>query len=160
MSNARQEAIKAIAGAKHKLNYVDFKTTHVKDLFGVNVFNAAGTAFLGATGYVIRKSSLLAALVSLGVLPTASPAGGTPVDGLRQSAVRGGGSATRALAGAQAGNPGRVPGQRVSPGAELNGQGPEALEAADRPRRQLAGTGGAAWPGARSRITDAAPRYG
>src|SRR5436190_17439460 len=39
MSNVRQEAIRAIAGAKHNLNRVDFKTTHVKDLFGVNVFN-------------------------------------------------------------------------------------------------------------------------
>jgi glutamine synthetase len=39
MSNARQEAIRAIAGAKHVLNRVDFKKTHVKDLFGVNVFN-------------------------------------------------------------------------------------------------------------------------
>src|SRR5436309_15324079 len=39
MSNVRQEAIRAIAGAKHKLNRVDFKKTHVKDLFGVNVFN-------------------------------------------------------------------------------------------------------------------------
>src|SRR5436309_2645464 len=39
MSNVRQQAIRAIAGAKHNLNRVDFKTTHVKDLFGVNVFN-------------------------------------------------------------------------------------------------------------------------
>jgi glutamine synthetase len=39
MSNARQEAIQAIAGAKHALNRVDFKKTHVKDLFGTNVFN-------------------------------------------------------------------------------------------------------------------------
>src|SRR4051812_18917594 len=39
MSNARQEAIRAIAGNKHKLNLVDFKTTHIKDLFGVNVFS-------------------------------------------------------------------------------------------------------------------------
>jgi glutamine synthetase len=35
----RQEAIRAIAGAKHQLNRVDFRKTHVKDLFGVNVFN-------------------------------------------------------------------------------------------------------------------------
>jgi glutamine synthetase len=35
----RQEAIKAIAEAKHRLNRVDFKTTHVKDLYGINVFN-------------------------------------------------------------------------------------------------------------------------
>ncbi|MBV8782483.1 MAG: glutamine synthetase III, partial [Phycisphaerae bacterium] len=39
MSNARFEAIKAIATTKHKLNYVDFKSTHVKDMFGANVFN-------------------------------------------------------------------------------------------------------------------------
>ena len=39
MSTARQEAVKAIAETKHKLDYVDFKTAHVKDLFGVNVFN-------------------------------------------------------------------------------------------------------------------------
>ena len=39
MSTVRQEAIRAIACAKHKLNRVDFKKTHVKDLFGVNVFN-------------------------------------------------------------------------------------------------------------------------
>jgi glutamine synthetase len=39
MSTARQEAIKSIVSAKHQLNRVDFKTTHIKDLFGVNVFN-------------------------------------------------------------------------------------------------------------------------
>src|SRR5215207_10537366 len=39
MSNVRHEAIRAIACAKHNLNRVDFKKTHVKDLFGVNVFN-------------------------------------------------------------------------------------------------------------------------
>jgi glutamine synthetase len=38
-ANVRQEAIHAIACAKHQLNRVDFKTIHVKDLFGVNVFN-------------------------------------------------------------------------------------------------------------------------
>src|SRR5437660_816104 len=38
-SNLRQEAIKAIAGTKHKLDRIDFKKTHVKDLFGVNVFS-------------------------------------------------------------------------------------------------------------------------
>src|SRR5947207_11838192 len=38
-ANVRQEAIKHIACAKHQLNRVDFKKTHVKDLFGVNVFN-------------------------------------------------------------------------------------------------------------------------
>src|SRR5688572_5193376 len=39
MSTVRQEAIRTIACAKHVLNRVDFKKTHVKDLFGVNVFN-------------------------------------------------------------------------------------------------------------------------
>jgi glutamine synthetase type III len=39
MSTVRQEAIKSIASAKHQLNRVDFKKTHVKDLFGTNVFN-------------------------------------------------------------------------------------------------------------------------
>src|SRR5947208_12959499 len=38
-ANVRQEAIKQIACAKHQLNRVDFKKTHVKDLFGCNVFN-------------------------------------------------------------------------------------------------------------------------
>src|SRR5215208_1073572 len=39
MSNLRQEAIRAIATCKHQLNRVDFKTVHVKDLYGTNVFN-------------------------------------------------------------------------------------------------------------------------
>jgi glutamine synthetase len=39
MSTVRQEAIRSIACAQHKLNRVDFKKTHIKDLFGVNVFN-------------------------------------------------------------------------------------------------------------------------
>src|SRR5690348_10342950 len=39
MANPRQEAIKAIATTKHKLNHVDFRSTHAVDLFGVNVFN-------------------------------------------------------------------------------------------------------------------------
>ena len=39
MSTVRQEAIKAIACANHQLNRVDFKTNHVKDMFGNNVFN-------------------------------------------------------------------------------------------------------------------------
>src|SRR4051795_7409961 len=39
MSTVRQEAVRTIATAKHKLNRVDFKTTHIKDLFGVNVFS-------------------------------------------------------------------------------------------------------------------------
>src|SRR6476660_5069235 len=38
-SNVRQDAIKSIATAKHQLDRVDFKTTHIKDLFGINVFN-------------------------------------------------------------------------------------------------------------------------
>ena len=37
--NLRYQAIAAIAGAKHNLNRVDFKKTHIKDLFGSNVFN-------------------------------------------------------------------------------------------------------------------------
>jgi len=41
MPNARQKAIHAIATTKHKLNYVDFKKVHFKDLFGINVFNEA-----------------------------------------------------------------------------------------------------------------------
>ncbi|HZZ42008.1 MAG TPA: glutamine synthetase III [Tepidisphaeraceae bacterium] len=39
MSNIRQAAIRAIAGAKHQLNHVDFKTTHIKDLYGSSVFS-------------------------------------------------------------------------------------------------------------------------
>ncbi|MDB5174467.1 MAG: glnA 2, partial [Phycisphaerales bacterium] len=39
MSTLRQEAIKAIATTKHKLDRIDFKKVHVSDLFGVNVFN-------------------------------------------------------------------------------------------------------------------------
>jgi len=43
MSSAtnRQEAIQTIAGATYQLNQINFKETHVKDLFGVNVFNEA-----------------------------------------------------------------------------------------------------------------------
>ena len=37
--NPRFEAIKAITGARHQLNRVNFKETHIKDLFGCNVFN-------------------------------------------------------------------------------------------------------------------------
>jgi glutamine synthetase len=40
-SNPRYTAIQAVATTKHKLNYVDFKKVHIKDLFGVNVFNEA-----------------------------------------------------------------------------------------------------------------------
>ncbi|MBC7783279.1 MAG: glutamine synthetase III [Burkholderiales bacterium] len=39
MANARQAAVAAIVATKHKLNWIDFKTTHVKDLFGINVFS-------------------------------------------------------------------------------------------------------------------------
>ena len=39
MLTPRQDAIKSIAAARHKLDRVDFKTTHIKDLFGTNVFN-------------------------------------------------------------------------------------------------------------------------
>jgi glutamine synthetase len=39
MSNPRHDAVTAVATAKHQLNRVDFKTTHIKDLFGVNVFS-------------------------------------------------------------------------------------------------------------------------
>ncbi|MGH7214207.1 MAG: glutamine synthetase III [Tepidisphaeraceae bacterium] len=39
MSSVRQQAIQAIACAKHQLNRVDFRKTHVKDLYGVNVFS-------------------------------------------------------------------------------------------------------------------------
>ena len=39
MANPRHEAIKAIASTKHKLNRVDFRTTHASEIFGVNVFN-------------------------------------------------------------------------------------------------------------------------
>jgi glutamine synthetase len=38
---ARYEAIASIAKTKHKLDYVDFKKVHIKDLFGINVFNEA-----------------------------------------------------------------------------------------------------------------------
>ncbi len=37
--NFRSKAIQAIASAKHQLNRVNFKETHLKDLFGANVFN-------------------------------------------------------------------------------------------------------------------------
>src|SRR5436190_12280726 len=39
MGSNRFDAVKAIATSKHQLNRVDFKTTHIKDLFGANVFN-------------------------------------------------------------------------------------------------------------------------
>jgi glutamine synthetase len=39
--NGRQGLIQAIAGAAHKLNRVNFREIHVKDLFGENVFSEA-----------------------------------------------------------------------------------------------------------------------
>jgi glutamine synthetase len=39
--NPRYAALQAIATTRHKLNYVDFKKAHARDLFGVNVFNEA-----------------------------------------------------------------------------------------------------------------------
>ncbi len=38
-ANLRHRAIQAIAEAKHRLNRVNFKETHLKDLYGDNVFN-------------------------------------------------------------------------------------------------------------------------
>lgn len=38
-SNPRFEAISRIATAKHELGRIDFRTTHLKELFGANVFN-------------------------------------------------------------------------------------------------------------------------
>jgi glutamine synthetase len=40
-SNPRLAAVKAIASAQHKLNRVNFREVHVKDLFGENVFSEA-----------------------------------------------------------------------------------------------------------------------
>ncbi|HUB25930.1 MAG TPA: glutamine synthetase III [Tepidisphaeraceae bacterium] len=37
--NPRYIAIQSIASAQHKLDQYDFKTTHAKDIFGINVFN-------------------------------------------------------------------------------------------------------------------------
>jgi glutamine synthetase len=37
--NPRYAAIQSIATAQHKLDLYDFKTTHAKDIFGINVFN-------------------------------------------------------------------------------------------------------------------------
>src|SRR5262245_25312484 len=41
MSNPRHQAIRAVTTTEHKLNRVNFKEVHVKDLFGANVFNEA-----------------------------------------------------------------------------------------------------------------------
>ena len=38
MSNLRQAAVQTIATARHELGQIDFRTTHIKDLFGANVF--------------------------------------------------------------------------------------------------------------------------
>ena len=38
-TSTRQDAIQTIATANHELGRIDFRTTHIKDLFGVNVFN-------------------------------------------------------------------------------------------------------------------------
>ena len=38
-STARQDALKTISTAQHKLNHVDFTTTHIKNKFAENVFN-------------------------------------------------------------------------------------------------------------------------
>ncbi len=39
MANLRQQAIIAIANARYQLNRIDFRTTHLKELFGELVFN-------------------------------------------------------------------------------------------------------------------------
>src|SRR5713101_6577005 len=41
ITNSRQEAIRAIATTRHHLQRVNFKETHMKDLFGENVFSEA-----------------------------------------------------------------------------------------------------------------------
>ncbi|HEX4124620.1 MAG TPA: glutamine synthetase III [Tepidisphaeraceae bacterium] len=41
MSTVRSEAIKSISNAKHRLTHIDYKQTHLKDLFASNVFNEA-----------------------------------------------------------------------------------------------------------------------
>ncbi len=38
MSYTRQQAVQAIATARHELGRLDFRTTHIKDLFGTSVF--------------------------------------------------------------------------------------------------------------------------
>ena len=38
-SNARQQAVQSIVTANHKLDLIDFKSTHIKSMFGVNVFS-------------------------------------------------------------------------------------------------------------------------
>ncbi len=41
MSTVRKDAVKAIVQTKHRLNQIDFKSKHIKDLYGINVFNEA-----------------------------------------------------------------------------------------------------------------------
>ncbi len=38
-ANGRQQAVQIIATTQHKLNRIDFRQTHIKELFGSNVFN-------------------------------------------------------------------------------------------------------------------------
>lgn len=38
-NNVRHEALKTIATTEHQLGRIDFRTTHIKDLFGINVFS-------------------------------------------------------------------------------------------------------------------------
>jgi glutamine synthetase len=65
MSNARQAAVRAIASSKIKLDNVDFKTTHIKESFAVNVFSEeAAQARLPKTVFkalqkTIRKGTTL-----------------------------------------------------------------------------------------------------
>ncbi len=40
-ASIRQQAVRAVVTTEYPLEYVDFKKEHVKDLFGVNVFNEA-----------------------------------------------------------------------------------------------------------------------
>src|SRR5262245_37226015 len=39
VANTRQTAVQAIADAEYQLNRVNFKETHIAELFGVNVFS-------------------------------------------------------------------------------------------------------------------------
>src|SRR2546423_8997232 len=38
-ANFRRDAIKTIVTTQHQLNRVNFKETHIKDLYGINVFS-------------------------------------------------------------------------------------------------------------------------
>src|SRR4051794_15123238 len=38
-SNSRQEAIRAVISDEHLMEFVDFKKTHLKEMFGADVFN-------------------------------------------------------------------------------------------------------------------------